>query len=178
MINDAFKQFVDQKVAEASEEPINLEKEKNDWLSHLEDLHVKAISWLKPYVQNHGVHIDKKMVELFEEQLGNYQAPVMTVKIGKNLVELEPMGTFLIGARGRVDIKGPKGVARLVIVPKESTGPGIRVNVVLQGQTQNPRKEPAVQEWVWKLASSPPRITYTELTEESFLEALMGVTNG
>lgn len=119
------------------------------------------------------------MVTLVEENIGNYQAPMTTITIGNILVKLEPIGTLLIGARGRVDMKGPKGIARLVIVPKESNGPSVRVEVILPGQTPSPRAElPPVSEWVWKLASSPPRITYTDLTKESFLDALMGVANG
>lgn len=179
MIKDMFKKFVDQKIAEASKEQVNWEHEKDTWLFSLAQLHNKVVSWLAPYVANHSVQIGQEMVPLVEENIGSYQAPMTTITIGKNHVKLEPIGTLLIGAKGRVDMKGPKGVARLVIVPKESTGPSVRVEVILPGQTPSPREgTPPVSEWVWKLASSPPRITYTELTEESFLDALMGVANG
>lgn len=179
MIKDAFKEFVDQKVAEASKEPINWVKEKKDWLFKLAQLHNLATSWLTPYISNHSVQIGQEMVPLDEENIGNYSAPMMTITIGNSHVKLEPIGTLLIGARGRVDMKGPKGIARLVIVPKESKGPSVHIEVILPGQTPSPRVElPPVSDWVWKLASSPPRITYTELTKESFLDALMGVANG
>lgn len=181
MIKDTFKEFVDQKVSEASKEPVDWGKEKDDWLFKLAQLHIQIISWLTPYVTNQSVQIGQEMVSLVEENIGSYQAPMTTITIGKSHVKLEPIGTLLIGARGRVDMKGPNGVARLVIVPKESTGPSVRVNVILPGQPQlpSPRVEPPpVSEWVWKFASSPPRIAYTELNKESFLEALMGVANG
>lgn len=178
MIKDTFKKFVEQKVAEASAQPVNWEQEKKTWLAQLAKLHTQVTTWLTPYITNHGVRIGREMVPLVEENIGSYQAPMMTISIGNNQVKLEPIGTLLIGARGRVDMEGPKGVARLVIVPKESSGPRVRVEVMSQGQVPSPKDEQPVSEWVWKLASSPPRITYTELTEESFLDALMGVANG
>jgi len=44
----------------------------------------------------------KGYVELDEEQIGSYQAPQMIVTIGRKAVRLEPVGTFIIGAKGRV----------------------------------------------------------------------------
>lgn len=179
MNKDKFKQFVDQKIAEASADPVNWKQEKDDWLCRLMELHTQIATWLAPYIQNHSVKIGKEMVSLVEENIGSYHAPMMTITIGKNQINLEPIGTLLVGARGRVDMKGPKGIARLVLVPKESSGPSVRVEVILPGQTPSPKTElPPVSKWVWKFASTPPRITYTELNEESFLEALMGVANG
>ena len=166
MTKEAFKAFVAEKVAEANNEPVDWEGQKKDWLFHLAQLNNRVTSWLTPYITNHSVRLGQEMEPLVEENIGSYFAPMMTITIGNDLVKLVPIGTLLIGARGRVDMTGPKGVARLVIVPKNSTGPQVRV------------EPPPVSEWVWKLASAPPKITFVELTEESFLDALMGVVNG
>ena len=44
---------------------------------------------------------------------------------------------------------------------------------------ENEKKQPKVQiDWVWKITSNPPRIKYTELNQETFLQCLMEVING
>lgn len=179
MVKDTFKQFVDQKVSEVSGDSVNWEDEKDFWIKQLNMLSVKVSGWLAPYTKDGSVTLKTDYLTLEEENIGRYAAPMPVIKIGNSVVTLEPIGTLLIGARGRVDMKGPKGVARLVIVPKDSTKPRVQVQVGSPNMSATPKPAaPPVDEWVWKIASSPPRITYTELTEESFLDVLMGVANG
>ena len=32
-------------------------------------------------------------------------------------------------------------------------------------------------QWLWKIASRPPKVSYLEITEETFFEAVMEVVN-
>lgn len=176
MTNQSFKDFVTAKAAEASQPAVDWGQVKEDWIIRLGDLVNNVTKWLEPYKENIG--LEPRVVQLTEEMIGSYQAPMLVITIGHNVVSLEPVGRFLIGVAGRVDIKGPKGIARLLVVPKDSSGPRIQVKVAAQGQTTSTAGIPPVSEWVWKFASPPPAIRYTDLTEESFLDALMGVVNG
>ncbi len=178
MTKHDFKKFVEEKVAEANVEPVNWDEKKKYWLDMLEKLNNKIVLWLEPYTLDKSVQIERKMVPLVEENIGDYQAPSITIKIGNSKITLEPVGTLLFGARGRVDMKGPKGVARLVIVPKNSVEPRIRVEVLSPGQKSKASDVPPDSEWVWKFSTPPPKILYTDLTDESFLDALLGVANG
>jgi hypothetical protein len=119
-------------------------------------------------------------VTLTEEQLGSYPAKAGRIVIGNQVVELKPLGTFLIGARGRVDMVGPRGIARFVIVPPDAKGFTVRVSVVKPGERPTSPEKPTVppSAWRWKLVTSPPRISYIELTQESFRDALVGVVDG
>lgn len=179
MSKDVFKAFVAEKAAEANKEPVNWEHAKDDWLQHLTKLRENVDTWLTPYIQNQSIRLGQETLTLDEENIGSYSAPMTTISIGSERVKLEPIGTLLLGARGRVDMKGPKGIARLVVVPKDSTGPRGRVETIGSGHApSHPVEQLPVSQWVWKLASSPPKITYTDLTEDAFLDALMGVVNG
>ncbi len=93
---------------------------------------------------------------------------------------MKPIGTLLIGTRGRVDVIGPSGQTRFLLVNKDASRPNIRITGVVRGQQIVPRpEEPQMPvTWTWKIATSPPRIEYIELTQESLFRALMEVSNG
>jgi hypothetical protein len=181
MTRKSFRDFVAAKTAEANQHQpaIDWDKERSQWLDQLNKLRGDVTAWLKPYGDN--IKLTEQTVSLSEELIGSYDAPVMIITIGNDIVRLEPVGRLLIGARGRVDIKGPKGVARLVVVPKEATEIRTQARIIEPGQPRSPTETPPpvpVSDWVWKLASSPPTIKYADLTEDSFLDVLMGVVNG
>jgi hypothetical protein len=137
---------------------------------------------LSEYIADGSIKLQFSDIVLHEELLGNYKVREARITVGKQVVNLKPIGTFLIGARGRVDMTGPRGVARFMVVPPESRGLSVRVTVSVVGSapTAPPIEKPVAppESWVWKLASGPPRITYIDLTKESFREVLMGVVSG
>jgi hypothetical protein len=70
---------------------------------------------------------------------------------------------------------GPRGVARFVVVPRNAQRPRVDFNVSNQGDSLKASEVLPPEAWIWKISTSPPRITYTELNTESFQAALMGV---
>lgn len=94
-------------------------------------------------------------------------------------VKLEPIGTNLIGAKGRVDLIGKNGTIRFVLVNKNSSGPKIKVNIWIEGEEPPKQEEVSkILEWEWKISTPPPRIKYIEFNQETFLSALMEVVGG
>ena len=93
---------------------------------------------------------------------------------------MTPVGTFLIGAKGRVDVVGPAGRTRFVLVDSKASGPTLKVTVNIGGKPERPVvvSQPGKINWVWKIATNPPTIQYIELTQESLFQALMEVANG
>ncbi|MGB3836254.1 hypothetical protein [Castellaniella sp.] len=160
---------------------ITPEQEKKLWLEKLAELHNLVDESLNAYVKSGDVKITRVPVVLHEEQLGLYEANQLEILLGRQLIRLKPIGTFLIGARGRVDMTGPRGIVRFVIVPPALEKPSFRVTVSIGGKENTPTPEPKYvppEEWVWKISTLPPRIMYLELTSESFREALIEVVNG
>lgn len=92
------------------EEAMTNQKIKEDWLTALDALVKQLKEWTRP---QHGAscpgcppvcEIIQTAVELEEEHIGSYSAPVLYLKMKNTLIELKPSGRFAIGAIGRVDM--------------------------------------------------------------------------
>jgi hypothetical protein len=182
-MNNTFDDFVRQQIATSTDggNGLDLEQEKSMWLEKLDQLYELIRDSLSQYIVDGSIRLEMEDVALHEEQLGTYLAKSARIMIGRQVVLLNPVGTFLIGSRGRVDMDGPRGKVLFTIVPPDANAPKVRVTVSLNGippahQSQEQSAPP--ETWVWKIATPPPRITYIELNQDSFRAALMGVVNG
>src|SRR3546814_2714718 len=114
-------------------------RSKEWWLDKLAELYELVNKSLGDYVKSGDVSISRSPVTLHEEQLGSYQVDQLEILLGRQIVRLKPIGTFLIGARGRVDMVGPRGSVRFVIVPPASQKPSIEITVSI-GEDATDRK--------------------------------------
>ena len=179
MIKKKFDEFVANQSSETRESEIDWSKNLDEWLEHLKKFYNKIESYLQKYVSGGQIRIAFGNKKIFEEYIGEYEVSTATVHLGKNQVRLEPIGTNLIGANGRVDMIGPNGKVRFVLVDENASAPGISVQVWVQGEVPPPEADkPSKIEWVWKISTPPPRIKYIELNSESFFDAFMEVSNG
>jgi len=156
-------------------------KERDEWLRNLESLYKQVESFLSQYVTSGEINLRYRAVTLNEEHIGSYEAKQLIISIGRSEIHLEPIGTFIIGAKGRVDIVGPNGRAQLLLVDKkaENTRSLIRVTVTLGEKAPVPAPQPAEPvEYAWKCLTRPPARDLLDLTRESFHQLLMEVSNG
>jgi hypothetical protein len=182
MANTSFDDLVRQEQQAASTGKIDRAKERDAWLKRLDDLFLQVDGYLDEYVQTGAVQILKGNVELNEEQIGSYRAPQMTVTIGSKAVRLEPVGTFIIGARGRVDVVGPQGrSARLMLMDSEVKRVSDLIKVsVFTGPPPPPPppKDPSTIHWVWRIMKRAPQMEIIEVNKETFLNLLAEIANG
>ena len=94
----------------------------------------------------------------------------MILKIGPARVTFKPIGTMLIGTKGRVDVEGPLGKERLSLINKRVTT--ARQLVPVRETSDSPPIE-----WVWKFITPPPEMKVIELTQEAFFDMILRVAN-
>jgi hypothetical protein len=180
-MNSDFDAFVKREQTAAAEgERVDWGKERDEWLGHLTELYEQTESFLAQYIETGQIKVNYRDIELNEENIGSYRARQMILKIGRQEITMTPVGTLLIGAKGRVEVVGPAGRTRLLLVNSEASGPTIKVTVSMGGKPEPPAVEapPKQIKWAWKIATSPPTIRYIELTQDSLFQALMEVANG
>lgn len=160
---------------------IDWRAQREEWLRNLEEFYSIIDQYLAEFVQEGTVSITASSVFLTEERIGAYEAPSRTIFVGVNKVTLTPVGTLLIGARGRVDMTGPAGTAKFILTGKHSNGVRISVTVQSEATAQHQIKQKeteAKEEYAWKIATPPPRVQFIELTSDTFFNALTEVLNG
>ncbi len=176
MSKKAFDAFVQ---GQAMRMRTGTKQELEEWLAYLETFYKTIGGYLRSYEEQDQVRIDVRKRDIIEERIGPYQVDAWDITIGEFAVQLIPIGTNLIGAKGRVDMNGRGGTVRFVLVDKGASAPRISVTVHLgDAPLQKPAgPSPAPIDWAWKIATSPPSIRYLELTEETFFDALLEVAN-
>jgi len=102
--------------SKASTEPeIDWEARKVKWLSDIAELYSRIKEWLSPLEKDAVVRYSTWTRTLEEDYIGSYQVEVLTLLVGKQRVEFRPKGTLIVGANGRVDIRGPRAVRSIVL---------------------------------------------------------------
>jgi hypothetical protein len=160
---------------------VDWQKERDEWLSHLNDLYAKMQSFLIKYTSSGQITLRFENILLDEEYIGSYTAQQMKVRIGRQEVILLPIGTFLLGSKGRVDVIGPAGRAELLLVDKRAVSPRslIRVVVGVGEKLQVPPDQPSAPvEWEWRILSRPPERRFIEITQDTLFQLIMEVANG
>lgn len=176
-----FDEFIKKQREKTDEEhEIDWNKKRDEWLAYLNQLYKKILTMMKKYTESGDVSVEYHDKSINEEWIGEYKAKTMILKFKGNEVSFDPIGTNLIGAKGRVDLKGSAGIVKFVLVNTQSVGVRQKITIHIPGESKTEEKyqEPETVEWDWKIATPPPKIEYVGLNEESFFDALMEVING
>ena len=182
MGKEKFEEFIKQN--ETQEEEINGEEKKQFFIEKVDDFYLMLDKYLEPYQDN--IKIEDSKINIYEEKLGSYEVTKRVLTIKGNNVEFTPIGTILIGAWGRIDMEGPNGSVKFVLVPQKSSNPKIETAILLTDEDRKKWEEKQSREAkeikevtkVWKIATSAPNIRYFDLEEEIFFDKLMEVIDG
>lgn len=127
--------------------------------------------WLKPYIETDKIQVHTKSISIEEDGLGSYEAASKIFRIGINRVVLLPIGSRILGASGRVDMKCNGSSVMFLFVDK---------NVTSALQLTIPKKKTITLagKLVWKYVDPNSPISYRDLDSNSFQMLLMEVING
>ncbi len=111
---------------------INAEKRVKEYIKRLEDLYGQVKEWLagRPFR-----FIDKN-IDVTEMVPGVYSAPALEIRSDKDtlIATLEPVGAWIIGALGRVDLKGKYETASLLYLAEG----GPHITITIAGEEGHP----------------------------------------
>ncbi len=175
-----FDEFV-RREREAAAETVDWDDERKEWLDYLDKLYKKVESLLDKYLSSGQIQRERRPVNLNEEHIGTYVADQLVLKIGPKNVVFEPIGTLLVGSKGRVDLVGPAGKAQLLLVDSKASGPAslIHVTVGVGKKPPAPPPKPTREiKWEWKIVTRPPERRFIEITQQTLFQLIMEVANG
>jgi hypothetical protein len=185
MASTSFDDFVrrqSEAVKLSEETPVDWQAQKAEWLRYLDSLYSQVNQYLKSYVDAGDIVIGFQTINLNEEYIGPYSAREMIITIGGKVIKLEPIGTLLIGSRGRVDAVGPLARAQIILLGADINSLSQLIHVSVSMGSKPPSPPPSKPrsdiKWTWKIVMRPPRREVIELNKESFLNLLMEISNG
>jgi hypothetical protein len=182
MAKTTFDEFVKRQQAEAQVSDIDWAKQRDEWLEYLDALYTNIASILDEYISSGQINLSYREMDLNEENIGTYRVRQLILKIGGKEIDFKPIGTLLIGMKGRVDVYGPAGSATLVLVNSKATGVRslVHVSVHILGAQSPPRPPITKTEdiiWKWKIMSRPEG-TFVPIDAETLYDLILEVANG
>ena len=180
---ETFDEFVKRQTARenaAAGKTVDWKNRRANWLGDLSGLYSSMEKYLRPYTESGAIRIERSRTQLTEEYLGTYEVDKLTFTIGQDKVVAKPIGTLLIGSRGRVDLSGVRKTLRIVYL--EEGGPAMRIAIAGGGEEVEQASRSMVRGRVdhsgWYIATKPPDATVIAFTEDSFRDAIMEVSSG
>ena len=178
MTRQAFDDFIKKENVRAQNSKVDWEEKREEWLSYLEQFYDMVDGFISDYVKAHQLSFTRSKKTLNESNIGSYDVKVLSIKVNTITITLTPIGTVLIGGKGRVDMVGPRGRVKFVLVPKGSTGPRIVVGMAEPHDSSKADTRETIKEWEWRIMTSPPQISYLPLDGDAFYSAMLEVING
>ena len=183
MSEDQFDEFVKQRSEDAQRSSTSFEPAQRikTWRNDLDALYTEIQRHLQKYIDEEQIKIERLTSSISEELLGPYEVDTLLISIGEDKMKVVPIGTHVIGARGRVDLIGKEGRVRIVLL--EEGGPHISTSISIGGE---PVEEPKTRRIYsgdidhrgWYIVSEPPHVSATAISEDSLKDALMEVSGG
>ena len=96
--------FFKKKKEEQQNEQVNWKIVETEWLNQIELFMSNIKSWLEPFAKEGLLEILEKKIEIEEEHVGKYEATALEVVVGAERFKVTPVGRFIVGALGRIDI--------------------------------------------------------------------------
>jgi len=174
-----FERFVASQQETNVDAKIDRVQMRDEWLSELASLYRKIAGFLQDYVSAGSISYGYTKIEVTEPELGTYTAKRMDISIGRQHISLVPVGTFLVGCKGRVDAEGSAGRAQLLLVNEraKSAADLIKVTVNIKGTAPPSPRERQPISWAWKILTTTVPKRFVDLDKESFFALLMEIAN-
>ena len=176
-----FDSFVHQQQDKKEDRKEYWSRERDTFISLVDSVYKNIEEFLYSWTSNGLVTIEYHEHEIHEEDTGIYKIRKCIIAIGNRFIALTPIGTQLIGTKGRIDISGAFGRSRLVLVDKDTSSFRVTVTQVdlSNPEEENKGKTPQKEiEWTWKIVSNPPNIKFIEFNKENFLSKVLEISNG
>lgn len=158
---DIVREYAEQQQKEEADAPALRKARLTWWQERVGKLLDDIDQWLSPLVKSGSVKIERPKVNLEEENIGRYDIVSGVIKLGPKTLTVNPLGTMIVGAYGRVDATGPNGKAMLLLLGRG--GP----TATAEEQKANAGWFISHPQWSAKLRR-PQRRDLRELTQETF----------
>jgi hypothetical protein len=126
---DQLTEFLRSKKDQSAGGQVDWEAKKAQWLASLEKLYARIKNLLDESIRDGTVDVVGFEAEVNEDYIGTYRVPQLGLTVGRDRVLFSPKGINVIGAEGRVDLRGDRDTVTLIRTASDGDG---KWEVVLQ----------------------------------------------
>ncbi len=119
---DQLIDFIRAKTEKSQLPQIDWQAKKDRWVCAVDILYQQVSKMLLNPTGAEGVSLRRIPVEVSEEFVGTYSIEALEIILGSERVEFRPKGLTVIGASGRVDVRGDRDVVTLIWQDGETDG--------------------------------------------------------
>ena len=106
--------FLRARKQQVTSQEIDWQAKKDIWLRSVKTLYGLVQEMLRDSIASKDVAVRTFETQVTEDFVGTYSVPVLEVTVGNERVEFRPKGITVIGASGRVDIRGERDTVTLL----------------------------------------------------------------
>lgn len=182
------KDIIEKQKREEEEVKFDPQEQINEYTVLVRNLYDIALSAIAELIKDGLIKAETEKKSIYEESLGQYEIDSLTLTINSKKIKFEPIGTMLIGSKGRVDVTGPFGKEKFILIRKGVKSPSelIKVNISIVGES-NPEerkqnediKKPTINDWEWKTLPSDSRwAKFEDVNADTVTDIIMRMING
>ena len=117
MAEKELQEFFLEKKKKASSGNVDWQAKKNSWIQSIDDLYREITEqYLKASI-GESVDVSYMTKQIAEDYIGEYTVRELVLQVGAEKVVFSPKGTNLVGASGRIDIRGDMGEVTIILQP-------------------------------------------------------------
>jgi hypothetical protein len=113
-MKDQLVDFLRVKREKAARPIIDWQTRKHTWIRTVEGLYRLIQQMLQDSIASHDVAVRTFEIQVTEDFVGTYSVPVLEITAGGERVEFRPKGITLVGASGRVDMRGERDTVTIL----------------------------------------------------------------
>jgi len=126
-----FDEFIKSQASKASTAgEIDWNVQLSEWKNYLSEFYNRVEGYLSEYIEDGNIALQYTTKRMHEEYIGNYEVNRLHIKLANKSTTLEPIGTNLIGSKGRVNLEGSKASIRFALIDKNADRPRVSVRTV------------------------------------------------
>lgn len=139
-------------------------------------LYADIDSWLREEMESGKILTGVVPITITEERLGTYAVDEKWIQIGNARIQLQPVGTLLVGTNARVDMTYDSKDVMIIRTGENVESPYDLISVEINGEPSKKRKQGGKS--VWKYVKANQRLSYVTLDKERFEDLIMDIVDG
>lgn len=173
-----FTDFVNKMDEEAKQNKtgFNPSERIKDYQNLVKSLYTDIDSWLCEEIESGKIQTGVVPITITEEQLGSYTVDEKWIQIGNARIQLQPIGTLLVGTDARVDIIYDTTDVMIIRTGEKVESPYDLISVEIDGEPAKKKKTGGKS--VWKYVKANQRLSYVTLDKDRFEDLIIDIVNG